>query len=67
MSNQILVGKRVLVTQADQFMGPALCEVFAKHGATVIASTDPISVQRFCELFCWAGISGVWWLGRALT
>jgi 2-keto-3-deoxy-L-fuconate dehydrogenase len=43
MSNQILIGKRVLITQADQFMGPALCEVFAKHGATVIASTDPIT------------------------
>jgi 2-keto-3-deoxy-L-fuconate dehydrogenase len=43
MSNQILLGKRVLITQADQFMGPALCEVFAKHGATVIASTAPIT------------------------
>lgn len=32
-----LAGKRVLVTQADEFMGPALCEAFAAHGAQVIA------------------------------
>jgi 2-keto-3-deoxy-L-fuconate dehydrogenase len=42
MSNQILFGKRVLITHADAFMGPVLCDVFAKHGATVISSTDPL-------------------------
>lgn len=42
MSNQILLGKRVLITHADAFMGPVLCEVFANHGATVIPSTDPL-------------------------
>jgi 2-keto-3-deoxy-L-fuconate dehydrogenase len=42
MSNQILSGKRVLITHADAFMGPVLCEVFANHGATVISSTDPL-------------------------
>jgi 2-keto-3-deoxy-L-fuconate dehydrogenase len=42
MSNQILLGKRVLVTQANAFMGPVLCEVFANHGATVIPSIDPL-------------------------
>jgi 2-keto-3-deoxy-L-fuconate dehydrogenase len=42
MSSHSLLGKRVLVTQADRFMGPVLCEVFAAHGATVIASTDPL-------------------------
>jgi 2-keto-3-deoxy-L-fuconate dehydrogenase len=42
MSSQSLLGKRVLVTQADVFMGPVLCEVFARHGATVIGSTDPL-------------------------
>ena len=31
--------KRILVTQADAFMGPVLCEVLAEHGAEVIAST----------------------------
>ena len=39
MTNQILPGKRVLVTHADAFMGPVLCEVFAGHGATVIPSS----------------------------
>ncbi len=39
MSHPSLAGKRVLITQADMFMGPVLCEVFARHGATVIAST----------------------------
>lgn len=42
MSNQILLGKRALITHADAFMGPVLCEVFANHGATVISSTDPL-------------------------
>jgi len=42
MSNQILLGKRVLVTHADVFVGPALCEAFANHGATVIPSSDPL-------------------------
>ena len=31
-----LVGKRVLVTQAAEFMGPALCQVFAEQGAAVL-------------------------------
>ena len=39
MSPHMLQGKRVLITQADDFMGPVLCEVFAGHGATVIANT----------------------------
>ena len=34
-----LTGKRVLVTQADEFMGPVLCDVFAEHGAVVVRST----------------------------
>jgi 2-keto-3-deoxy-L-fuconate dehydrogenase len=42
MSNQILLDKRVLITHADAFMGPVLCEIFASHGATVIQSTDPL-------------------------
>ena len=33
-----LNGKRVLVTQADKFMGPMLCEVLAEHGAEVVRS-----------------------------
>ena len=42
MSSQILLGQRVLITHADAFMGPILCEVFANHGATVISSIDPL-------------------------
>lgn len=39
MPHQTLRDRRVLITQAGEFMGPMLCEVFAAHGATVIAST----------------------------
>ena len=38
--NHSLSGKRILVTQATSFMGPALCEVLEQHGAIVIANTD---------------------------
>ena len=38
-----LTGKRVLVTQATEFMGPVLCEVFAEQGATVVASHEALS------------------------
>ena len=37
-----LTGKRVLITQADVFMGPTLCEVFTELGATVIATEQPL-------------------------
>ncbi|URI05923.1 SDR family oxidoreductase [Aquincola tertiaricarbonis] len=38
-----LVGKRVLITQCTEFMGPVLCEVFAEQGATVVASAESLS------------------------
>jgi 2-keto-3-deoxy-L-fuconate dehydrogenase len=38
-----LTGKRVLITQADEFMGPALCEVLAEQGAEVVASTADLA------------------------
>jgi len=38
-----LKSKRILITQADTFMGPVLCEVFAEYGATVIANTDDLT------------------------
>lgn len=37
-----LSGKRVLVTQASDFMGPALCEVLRELGAEVIAGERPL-------------------------
>lgn len=38
-----LAGKRILVTQAACFMGPAICEALAQHGAIVIANTEPLT------------------------
>lgn len=37
-----LAGKRALITQADAFMGPALCDAFNELGATVIADNGPL-------------------------
>jgi 2-keto-3-deoxy-L-fuconate dehydrogenase len=42
MPDSNLKGKRVLITHADVFMGPVLCEVFAEHGAIVMANTDSL-------------------------
>jgi 2-keto-3-deoxy-L-fuconate dehydrogenase len=42
VADQTLTGKRVLVTQAGDFMGPVVCEVLAEHGAEVIASSDSL-------------------------
>lgn len=42
MSLSGLQQKQVLVTHADAFMGPVLCDVFAMQGATVFADTDPL-------------------------
>jgi 2-keto-3-deoxy-L-fuconate dehydrogenase len=42
MTFNSLAGKRVLITQAAEFMGPVLCEVFAEHGAHVIADTSSL-------------------------
>lgn len=44
-----LQGKRILVTQADEFMGPMLCEVLAEHGAEVLASAIPLSERGAAE------------------
>lgn len=43
MTNTLLSGLRILITQADQFMGPVLCEVFTELGAVVIADTSPLT------------------------
>ena len=34
-----LTGKKILVTQANDFMGPALCEALRQCGAEVIADS----------------------------
>ncbi|ODV06233.1 MAG: short-chain dehydrogenase [Rubrivivax sp. SCN 70-15] len=38
-----LQGKRILVTQASELMGPAFCDVFAEQGADVIGSDADLS------------------------
>lgn len=37
-----LTGKRVLITQATAFMGPALREVFAECGAEIVTDDEPL-------------------------
>jgi len=48
-----LAGKRVLITQAADFMGPVLAEVFREHGAEVFGDEapmdDPGAAQRAAE------------------
>ena len=44
-----LDGKRVLLTQADRFMGAITRELFAAEGATVIADTRDLTVPGACE------------------
>jgi 2-keto-3-deoxy-L-fuconate dehydrogenase len=50
MPSEMLKNKRILVTQAEAFMGPVLCEVLAEHGAEVIESRgslrDPAAAER---------------------
>ena len=38
----VLSSKRVLITQATEFMGPVLCEVFAEQGAEVVATSEEL-------------------------
>lgn len=42
MTDDLLSGKRVLITQANSFMGPTLCAVFAEQGAIVTADARPL-------------------------
>ena len=45
----MLSGKRVLVTQCADFMGPALCEVLAEQGAEVVRSERALSEPGAAE------------------
>ena len=38
-----LQGKRVLITQADDYMGPDVIRLFEEHGAEIIANTSDLS------------------------
>ena len=44
-----LSGKRVLITQANDFMGPATVDVFQREGASIMASTDPLPDKQSCD------------------
>ena len=44
-----LRGRRVLVTQARDFMGPALVEGFQEHGAEVFTGDEPLSEPGAAE------------------
>ena len=47
--HNMLLGKRILVTQATQFMGPAICSVFAEQGADVVQSDMELSTPGHAE------------------
>jgi NAD(P)-dependent dehydrogenase (short-subunit alcohol dehydrogenase family) len=44
-----LEGKRVLITQADDYMGPATAKLFAAEGADVIADTRDLTADGACQ------------------
>ena len=44
-----LAGKRVLVTQAEDYMGPATIELFAEEGAQVLADDSDLTEDGRCE------------------
>ncbi len=44
-----LEGKRVVVTQANDYMGPATCAVFSAEGAVVIPDTRDLTAPGACE------------------
>ena len=47
--SQRLAGKRVLVTQADDYMGPATIELFSAEGAEVIADRRDLREDGACQ------------------
>ena len=44
-----LEGKRIVVTQADDFMAPATTELFTAEGAEVIADSRDLTTDGACE------------------
>jgi len=53
MADKRLDGKRILVTQAEDYMGPATIKLFREHGAEVLADnsdlTRPGAVEELVE------------------
>ncbi len=48
-AQQRLLGKRVLLTQADDYMGPATQALFTAEGATLITDTRDLTQPGACE------------------
>ena len=44
-----LKGRRVLITQSEDFMGPVLARAFREHGAEVIGAPEPLDVPAAAE------------------
>lgn len=44
-----LAGKRVVITQANDYMGPATADLFSEEGARVIADSRDLTAQGACE------------------
>ena len=47
--SKLLEGKRVLVTNAEHYMGPSVVQVFEEEGAEVIANTEDLSTPGAVE------------------
>ena len=55
-----LLGKRILVTQAAEFMGPTFCEVFSEQGADVVMNNSELSTaEAVADVVSSAGPIGV--------
>ena len=58
--SKLLEGKRVLVTNAEHYMGPSVVQVFEGEGAEVIANTDDVSTpEGVDEAVAYAGVIDV--------
>ena len=49
MANGRLAGKRVVITQAEDYMGPATAALFAEEGAIVLPDTRDLTEPGACE------------------
>jgi 2-keto-3-deoxy-L-fuconate dehydrogenase len=46
---QRLTGKRVVITQADDYMGPATAALFAEEGAEILSDSGDLTAPGACE------------------
>lgn len=55
MTDKRLNGKRVLITQAEDYMGPDTIELFREHGAEIIADSSDRRETHGGSLRLWIG------------